>query len=132
MALFLCGHYGEFLDDVLYLSSKGKRITIKTECYGIMARMLCGTYRAMRKLESLENKIIKTEYEPGDEGEQDYTQADKIVAALCLTENMDKALNYRMSGMSYPEIGRQLSRATSTVYEYFVKMRQQYTALYGE
>ena len=32
VALFLCGHYGEYPDDVLYISKKGKRITIKMEC----------------------------------------------------------------------------------------------------
>ena len=33
VALFLCDHYGEYLDDVLYISKRGKRITIKMECY---------------------------------------------------------------------------------------------------
>ena len=34
VALFLCNHCGEYLDDFLYISAKGKPITIKMECYG--------------------------------------------------------------------------------------------------
>ena len=63
--------------------------------------------------------------------EQDYSHADEIVASLNLTENMSLALDYRISGLSYPEIAKQLSRAVSTVYEYFEKMRAKYSAIYG-
>ena len=33
VALFLCEHYGKYLDDYLYTSKKGKAVTIKMECY---------------------------------------------------------------------------------------------------
>ena len=56
---------------------------------------------------------------------------DAVIASLNLTENMNLALEYRMSGMSYPSIAKMLSRATSTIYEYFEKMRARYTAIYG-
>ena len=39
VALFLCDHYGEYLDDVLYISKRGKPRTIKTECYLIVTRI---------------------------------------------------------------------------------------------
>lgn len=68
--------------------------------------------------------------QPADE-EQDCSHADEIAASLNLTENMSLALDYRMSGLSYPEIAKQLSRAVSTVYEYFEKMRARYSAIYG-
>ena len=61
---------------------------------------------------------------------QDYTLYEKIVSSLNLTENMRIALECRQNGLSYPEIGRVLSRAQATVYEYFIKMRQRYTAIY--
>ena len=32
VALFLCNHCGEYLDDFLYISAKGKQVTIKMEC----------------------------------------------------------------------------------------------------
>ena len=132
VAVFLCDHCGEYLDDLLYISKKGKRITIKMECYLIITRALSKRYRVMQKYQSLEvtKEKVETEYQQIDT-EQDYAKADEITSALNLTENMSIALDCRMSGMSYPEIAKRLSRAVSTVYEYFEKMRARYTALYG-
>ena len=133
VALFLCGHYGEYPDDVLYISKKGKRITIKMECYRIITRMLTGDYRILHKHQSLEvtKEKAEPEYIQQINEEQDYNRVDEIVASLNLTENMSLALDYRMSGLSYPEIAKLLSRAVSTVYEYFEKMRARYSVLYG-
>lgn len=66
-----------------------------------------------------------------EEADYDYTQCDEIVENLNLTDNMKLALECRMAGLSYPEIGRILGRVQSTVYEYFIKMRARYTAIYG-
>ena len=66
-----------------------------------------------------------------DEKVQDYIGYDKIVESLNLTENMRIALECRIKGLSFPEIGRVLSRAQSTAFEYFIKMPQRYTAIYG-
>ena len=133
VALFLCGHCGECLDDFLYISAKGKQITIKMECYLIITRMLSKRYRVMQKYQSLEATKEKGEisYMEETEEEQDDSCVNEITAALNLTENMSVALDCRMSGMSYPEIAKRLSRAVSTVYEYFEKMRARYTAIYG-
>lgn len=133
VALFLCSHYGKYLDDVLYISKRGKQITIKMECYLIITRMLAGDYRALYKYQSLEvtSEKAEPEYECQTEEEEDYSHVDEIVASLNLTENMSLALNYRMSGLSYPDIAKLLSRAVSTVYEYFEKMRARYSVLYG-
>ena len=138
VALFLCGHCGEYLDDFLYISEKGKQITIKMECYLIITRMLSKRYRLMQKYQSLEATKEKSEINYMEETETEYQQkskedslVDKMTAALNLTESMSFALDCRMSGMSYPEIARRLSRAVSTVYEYFEKMRARYTAIYG-
>ena len=133
VALFLCGHCGEYLDDFLYISKKGKQITIKMECYLIITRMLSKRYRLMQKYQSLEAAKEKGEinYMEETEEEQDDSRVNEITAALNLTENMSFALDCRMSGMSYPEIAKRLSRAVSTVYEYFEKMRARYTAIYG-
>lgn len=66
-----------------------------------------------------------------EETEQDYTGYDKIIESLNLTDNMRIALECRIKGLSFPEIGRVLERAQSTVFEYFIKMRQRYMAIYG-
>ncbi len=138
VALFLCGHCGEYLDDLLYISKKGKQITIKMECYLIITRMLSKRYRLMQKYQSLETAKEKGEFNYMEESGTEYQQevkedslVYKMTAALNLTENMSLALDCRMSGMSYPEIAKRLSRAVSTVYEYFEKMRARHTALYG-
>ena len=70
-------------------------------------------------------------YEIKEEVTQDYTIYEKIASSLNLTENMRIAWECRQNGLSYPEISRVLSRAQATVYEYFIKMRQRYTAVYG-
>ena len=54
VALFVCGHYGEYLDDTLYISKKGKPRTIKIECYLIITRMLARDHRALCKCQCLE------------------------------------------------------------------------------
>lgn len=133
VALFLCGHYGEYLDDVLYISKRGKLRTIKTECCLIITRMLAEEYRDLYKYQSLEVTREKAElkFERQTDEEQDYSHVDEIVASLNLTENMSLALSYRMAGLSYPAIAKLLSRAVSTVYEYFEKMRARYSVLYG-
>ena len=133
VALFLCGHCGKYLDDLLYISKKGKQITIKMECYLIITRMLSKRYRVMQKYQSLEEEKEKGEINYMEETEeaQDDSRVNEITAALTLTENMSFALDCRMSGMNYPEIAKRLSRAVSTVYEYFEKMRARYTAIYG-
>ena len=133
VALFLCNHYGEYLDDVLYISKRGKPRTIKIECYRIVTRMLARGHRTFCRCQCFEFTKEEPElvYEQPADEEQDYSHADEITASLNLTENMGLALDYRISGMSYPEIAKQLSRAVSTVYEYFEKMRARYSAIYG-
>ena len=103
------------------------------ECYLIITRMLSRRYRLTQKYQSLEitKEKVETEYRQEANTKRDYAKADEITSALNLTENMSIALDCRMSGMSYPEIARRLSRAVSTVYEYFEKMRVRYTAIYG-
>lgn len=66
-----------------------------------------------------------------EEIDYNYSRCDEIVKKLNLTDNMRVALECRMAGLSYPEIGRILGRVQSTVYEYFTRLRARYTAIYG-
>jgi hypothetical protein len=93
--------------------------------------MLCRKYCYMQKYISLEKANMKIEAMAEETEEEDYSIVDAVIASLNLTENMNLALDYRMSGMSYPDIAKMLSRATSTVYEYFIKMRQRYLSTYS-
>ncbi len=132
-ALCLCGHYGKHLIDVIGYTKKGKKITVQMACIRKMTKLIGRKSRDSYRNISLEALTRKSEptTEMKEELKQDYEQCDKIVESLNLTENMRVALECRMAGLSYPEIGRILERAQATVYEYFIKMRMRYNAIYG-
>lgn len=132
-ALYLCEHYGQHLNDVIGYTKKGKKITIQMACIRKVTKLINRKSRDSYRNVSIEALTPKSEptIEIKEEVKQDYTQCDKIVESLNLTDNMRIVLECRMAGLSYPEIGRILERAQATVYEYFIKMRQRYTAIYG-
>ena len=132
-ALYLCDHYGKRLNDVISYSKKGKPITIEIDCIRKMMKLInrrTSDYYRSVSLEAL-TPVSEPSYEIKEEVSKDYTLYEKIVVSLNLTENMRIALECRQNGLSYPEIGRVLSRTQSTVFEYFIKMRQRYTTIYG-
>lgn len=132
-ALYLCEHYGKHLNDVIGYSKKGKPITIEIACIRKMMKLINLKARDYHRSVSLDALTPATEpsSEMTEETYQDYSLYEKIISSLNLTENMRIALECRQNGLSYPEIGRVLSRAQSTVFEYFIKMRQRYMAIYG-
>lgn len=131
--LFLCNHYGKRLNDVLTHDKKGKAITVKIACVRAMSKLI--TRRTSDYYRSMSLEALTSGSEPSCEIEEDivkdYTVYDSIVDSLNLTDNMKIALECRQNGLSYPEIAAILERAQSTVFEYFIKMRQRYTAIYG-
>ncbi len=131
--LYLCEHYGEHINDVVGYNKKGKQITIRSMCIKKVMKLINRKTRDYYRHADIEN--ITPEDEPlielKEEVDYDYTHCDEIVESLNLTDNMRTALECRMAGLSYPEIGRVLARAQSTVFEYFIKMRQRYMAIYG-
>ena len=131
-ALYLCENYGKHLNDVIGYSKKGKPITIEIACIRKMMKLINLKTRDYYRSVSLDalTPVSEPSYEIKEEVAQDYTIYEKIVKSLNLTENMRIALECRVKGLSYPEIGRVLSRAQATVYEYFIKMRQRYMAIY--
>lgn len=132
-ALYLCEHYGERLTDIVGYNGKGKPLTVRTMCIKKMMKHINRKTRDYYRSRSLEDLTPANEpsIEMKEEVEQDYTVYDEIVESLNLTDTMKLALECRIAGLSYPEIGRILGRVQSTVYEYFTKMRQRYTAIYG-
>ncbi len=132
-ALWLCEHYGKHLSDIIGYTKKGKKITVQMACIRRMNKLINRKTRDRYRNVSLEALTRKSEpiVEIKEEVQQDYEQCDKIVDSLNLTENMKIALECRMAGLSYPEIGRILKRAQATVYEYFIKMCMRYQAIYG-
>ena len=132
-ALFLCDYYGKHLSDIIGYTKKGKPITIEIACIKkimkIINRKTSDCYRTV-ELDAL-TPASEPRCEIMEEVEQDYTKYENVVKSLNLTENMRVALECRIKGLSYPELGKILSRAQSTVFEYFIKMRQRYMAIYG-
>ena len=132
-ALFLCNHYGKQLNDILTHDKKGKTITVKIACIRAMSKLI--TRKTSDYFRSVSLDALTPASEPSCEIEEDvvknYTVYDSIVDNLNLTDNMRIALECRQSGLSYPEIAAILERAQSTVFEYFIKMRQRYAAIYG-
>ena len=131
--LFLCEHYGEHIHDVIGVNKKGKQVTLRMMYIKKMMKLInrkSSDYYRNKCVDSLapeDEPLIELK----EEVDYDYSQCDEIVKNLNLTDNMRTALECRMAGLSYPEIGRILGRVQSTVYEYFVKMRQRYMAIYG-
>lgn len=113
----------------VYLEQREKDLD-KDRVLPIIERALCGRYRTAKRCIDLERVKTKLQYLIED-AEEDYSLVDAVIASLNLTENMNLALDYRMSGMSYPAIAKMMSKATATVYEYLVKVRQRYFAVYG-
>lgn len=132
-AVCLCEHYGKHLNDVIGYSKKEKKITVKIACIKKMSKLINRKSRDRYRNISLEalTRASEPSTEINEEVEHDYTRCDKIVESLNLTDNMRIALECRMAGLSYPEIGKILGRVQSTVFEYFIKMRQRYTTIYG-
>ena len=132
-ALFLCNHYGKRLNDVLAYDKKGKAITVKIACMRAMSKLITRITSDYFRAVSLD--ALTPASEPSCEIEKDvvkdYTVYDSIVDSLNLTDNIRIALECRQNGLSYPEIAAILKRAQSTVFEYFIKMRQRYIAIYG-
>ena len=131
--LFLCEHYGEHIHDVIGYNKKGKAITLRTACIKRMMKLInrsTGDYYRNKCMDSLtpEDEPLT---ELKEEIDYNYSRCDEIVKKLNLTDNMRVALECRMAGLSYPEIGRILGRVQSTVYEYFTRLRARYTAIYG-
>ena len=131
-ALFLCDHYGKRLNDVLTHDKKGKAITVKIACIRAMSKLI--TRKTSDNYRSVSLEALTPVSEPSCEIEEDvvkdYTVYDSIVESLKLTNNMRIALECRQNGLGYPEIATILNRAQSTVFEYFIKMRQRYNAIY--
>ena len=130
---FLCEHYGEHIHDVIGYNKKGKQVTLRAMCTKKMMKIINRKARDYFRNKCVDCLAPKDEplFELKEEVDYDYSQCDEIVENLNLTVNMRTALECRMAGLSYPEIGRILGRVQSTVYEYFVKMRQRYVTIYG-
>ena len=131
VAVFLCEHFGERLDDYYRTTKKGKEVTIKYHCYNLINRVIGTKYRRLIRDVSLEALTRKTE--PRTElktfEEDSQIAVDNTISQLGLNEYYETILNCRMAGMSFPEIGRIVDRQISTVWVALNKIRKTYLSL---
>ena len=115
VALFLCEHFGEHLEDPYTVNKNGKVLSIQYYCYKLITRMICGRYSDFMKsanlVEALNNKGQMT-YTPSEE---DYIVAEQMMDKMKLTPYHREILNYRMAGMTLRKIAKLVNRSAGTV-----------------
>lgn len=128
VALFLCEHFGEHLDDFYTVSRKGKRLTLKMECYRIVTHIINARYRRLKSDLSAENTLFTfTQCEEIALDERyDYSAADEMLDKMKLTNTHRELLNYRMSGASLRQIAKYLSKRAGTVFDLLTTIRHRY------
>lgn len=131
VAVFLCEHFGQRLDDYYCTTKKGKVITIKMYCYRLINRAIGTKYRRLIRDISLEALTRKTEprTELSYSEEDSQIVVDNTISQLGLNEYYETILNCRMAGMSFPEIGRIVGRQISTVWVALNKIKKTYLSL---
>lgn len=137
VALFLCEHFGKYLDDYLYTSKKGKAVTVKTECYYIIKRELYRRYYVSGKTRSLEGyrffKDRKGFIGTSDEEiEASYERAENIIALMNLGEKHLIVLNARLNGVPYTQIAAILHCTTAGVHGFRYVMQRRYNKIIHE
>ncbi len=137
VAVFLCEHFGEYLDDYLYTSKKGKAVTVKTECYYIIKRELYKRYSVGSKKFSLE--IFKCMADKrdfiemsGEEIEESYNRAETIISLMNLGEKHLIVLNARLQGVPYTQIAAILKCTTAGVHGFRYVMQRRYNKVMQE
>lgn len=130
-ALILCEHYGKRLGDVCFVDKNGKIFTVRALCRREISK---AANRMVRRSRTASLEALPVYMEPRVEMMEtynDYSEIDAIIESLDLDETFMTTLECRMSGMSYPEIGRIVGRSQSTVWEYCRIIREKYAAVYG-
>lgn len=115
VALFLCEHFGELLDDTYHIDKKGRVITIKYHCYKMIARMICGRYRISARHVDLEKACHLEAQEVYKADEDEHEAVNNIIDKMQLDEYQRKVLTHRMAGLSMSEIGRLFNRSAGAI-----------------
>ena len=131
VALFLCEHFGKYLDDYLYTSKKGKPVTVKMECYYIIKREVYKRYYVNGKNCSLDAfRYVKDnkDFMPTsqDKIEASYDRMEKIIALMNLGEKHLLVLYSRMNGVSTTQIAAMLHCTTGGVHGFRHVMQRRY------
>lgn len=137
VAVFLCEHFGKYLDDYLYTSKKGKAVTVKIECYYIIKRELYRRYYVSGKTHSLEGyRFFKDRKDfigtSDEETEASYERAEQIITLMNLGEKHLIVLNARLQGVPYTQIAAILHCTTAGVHGFRYVMQRRYNKIMQE
>ena len=113
MKKFACKDFFTLYFNGRLLFTFSKEYTIEIACIRKIMKLINMKTRDYYRSVSLDalTPVSEPSYEIKEEVAQDFTLYEKIVSSLILTENMRIALECRQNDLSYPEIGRVLSRA---------------------
>lgn len=131
VALFLCKHFGKYLDDYLYTSKKNRAVTVKMECYYIIKRELYKRYSIGMKNCSLDalvqmkddRNLVKPSQ---DEIEASYDRVEKVISLMNLGEKHLTVLYGRMNGMSNNQLATILHCTCAAVHSFRYVMQRRY------
>lgn len=131
VALFLCEHFGEHLDDTYEITKKGKIITIKYCCYKLIDRMICGRYRISARHIDLEKACHLEAQEVYKADENEHKAVDTLMDKMQLTDYHREILNYRMAGLSMSEIGALLHKSVGAIGSVIYTVQKRYNKCFG-
>lgn len=131
VALFLCEHFGERLDDTYEITKKGKVITLKYHCYKLIDRMICGRYRIFRRAVDLDKVQNIEEPETYEADEDEYEVVDNLMDKMQLTNYHKEILRHRMAGLSMSEIGALLNKSVGAIGSVIYTVQKRYNKCFG-
>ena len=126
VALFLCEHFGEHLDDTYEITKKGKIVTIKYCCYKLIDRMICGRYRISARHVDLEKACHLEAQEVYKADEDEHEAVDNVIDKMQLDDYQRKVLSHRMAGLSMSEIGRLFNRSAGAIGSVIYTIQRRY------
>ena len=131
VALFLCEHFGKYLDDTYEITKKGKVITLKYCCYKLIDRMICGRYRIFRRSVDLDKVQDIEEPETYEADEDEHGVVDNLMDKMQLTDYHKEILRHRMAGLSMSEIGTLLNKSVGAIGSVIYTVQKRYNKCFG-
>ena len=130
---FLCEHIGKRLSDTTTVLKYGnpKKMTILQGCFFVVGQYITKQVTYDKKSANIDDpKVMEMDeciFIPMEtEDTNDWDKVDEIIIKLQLTPEEIQLLDYRMSGKSYPEIGRLVGCANSTARARLLRIGKRY------
>ena len=110
---FLCEHIGKRLSDTTTVLKYGKpkQMTVLNACFFVISQYITKQVTFTNRTKSIDDPTFVEPEEcisvmTEEDVDDDWEKIDEIVIKLKLTEDEARLMDYRLSGLSYPEISR--------------------------